>query len=885
MANNRKVVINVHSSENRAPSGSTLNYGEIAVSHSSKENAALYTKISDNEVAKFISEDAINSRISGYTDGKFGGLAEIVQDLANLTITDIQATTPINATEKAIVASSCGNTVTISHVADKTEQSGFKKLTTDTYGHVTGGENVVIGDISGLDGFDEAIKGAETKLAYSSAGTGNAVTSISVNDHTITANFGKKFSEDGHKHSGSDITSGKVGIDYLPTSSAVTSSSNNTTIPTSKAVYDAVSGVVNGLDKTASSAQGQFVRTVIQENGLVSESKDFINVNDVKLSAVTPSSTTVKEEYALYNGNGAKLGDSIKIYKDQSLVSITLEDNDGSGKTGQYLKYTYIDVNGVTQSTYVNISSLLAEAEFKSGVTADSNGIVHGVVDSASEKFLTVGANGFKLSGVQDAINSAMGGVDTKLQELSGSVKTLSSTTESFSAATVAGITGLDTKIGEETARATAAENSISGAVNTLSAATESFSAATVAEIARVEGKLSDDEKVIAESINQLGAKVDKTQKGAGLNEDGSYAPHNTANYIAGATSLDDADIKLDSALKAESDRAAAADQTLQANIDKKVSKDDGTWMENFMPRIMLNGNGTTSAPTVGDNLVSDYEDTSYYLGRYGGVVTPFDNRRVHGRVIQVKKSNDNKLYVSAIFNNGADFSDNYANSLYEIVLNFAADGSFANGTYTVKPLGGVFTINLSGDGSTEKPYVVDKTRDEVAAALAANSPILLKGGAADFPGYSEIYTLNWATDYPSQFIVLQFGNIDKESLTYTTMVLAFSHQDSSVSVKASSTQLATSGQVQTLSGSVVSIKNREQNYASAITINGHTHTVVNNSVDLGSFLSANTAHIKTIQQVSTASAVTTTINYVTENGSASAATITQDLIIDCGTY
>ena len=754
MANNRKVVINVHSSENRAPSGSTLNYGEIAVSHSSKENAALYTKISDNDVAKFISEDAINGRISGYTDSKFNDLAGIVQNLANLTITDIQATTPINATEKAIVAASCGNTVTISHVADKTAQSGFKKLATDTYGHVTGGTDVVIGDISGLQGFDGAIKGAETKLAYSSAGTGNAVTSISVNDHTITANFGKEFSEAGHKHNGSDITSGKVGIDYLPTSTEVNSSSKDTTIPTSKAVYTAVNGVVDGLDKTASSAQGQFVRTVIQENGLVSESKDFINVNDVKLSAVTPSSTTVKEEYALYNGNGVQLGNSIKIYKDQSLVSITLEDNDGSGKTGQYLKYTYIDVNGDTQSTYVNISSLLVEAEFKDGLVVSGNGEVSVKIDPISETFLTVSPGGVKLSGVQDAINSAISGVDTKLQELSGSVKTLSSTTESFSAATVDGIAGLDTKIGNETARATAAESSISGDVTTLSAATMAFSAATVAEIARVEGKLSNDEKVIAESINQLGTKVDKVQKGAGLNEDGSYAPHSTANYISGATSLDDADMKLDSAVKA----------------------------------------------------------------------------------------------------------------LAESMTGYSK----------------AFIINITGDGSKENPYVVNKTRDEVAAALAANSPILLKGGA---DGFSEIYPLTWATDYPTQSIVLQFGNIDKDSLTYTTMVLAFSYQDSSVSVMASSTQLATSGQVQTLSGSVVSIKNREQNYASAITINGKAHTVVNNSVDLGSFLSANTAHITTIQQVSTASAVTTTINYVTENGSNSAATITQDLIIDCGTY
>ena len=563
--------------------------------------------------------------------------------------------------KKAIVAESCGNTVTISHVANKTAQSGFKKLTTDTYGHVTGGEDVVIGDISGLQGFGDAVKGAETKLAYSSAGTGNAVTSISVNDHTITANFGKEFSEAGHKHAGSDITSGKVGIDYLPTSTEVNSSSNNTTIPTSKAVYDAVSSTVNGLDKTASSAQGQFVRTVIQENGLVSESKDFINVNDVKLSAVTPSSTTVKEEYALYNGNGAQLGDSIKIYKDQSLVSITLEDNDGSGKTGQYLKYTYIDVNGDTQSTYVNISSLLVEAEFKSGVTADSNGIVHGVVDSASESFLTVGANGFKLSGVQDAINSAINGLDStgttsefhaitsititdgKITEV-GQTDKINSAITSVSAETVdlSGVknaddlkaiealtatSGILRKTGENAwdlanvvtsldgvasngslVDALTVKNAIGGVdtkLQELSGSVQTFSAATVAEIARVEGKLSDDEKVIAESINQLRVKVDKVQEGAGLNENGSYAPHSTANYIAGATSLDDADMKLDSALKALADSmtGSTADinelsgqvQTLSGSVVSIENRE-----QNYASAITING----SVHTVVNNGV-----------------------------------------------------------------------------------------------------------------------------------------------------------------------------------------------------------------------------------------------------------------------------------------
>ena len=656
----RQRIINYHTSGTTAPLADNIYYGELVVSHNSIGNTKIYTKVTnpsgdtnEGKIATFIDEPQIDEKISNSVNG----LANIVQNLANLTITDIQAKTPISAATDAIATQVCGNTVTISHVADKTAQSGFKKLTTDTYGHVTGGEDVVIGDISGLKGFGDAVKGAETKLAYSSAGTGNAVTSISVNDHTITANFGKEFSEAGHKHDGSDITGGTVGINYLPTSTAVTSTSDDTTIPTSKAVYDAVSNTVNGLNKEASSVQGQFVRTVIQENGLVSESKDFINANDVKLSGITPSSDIVKEEYALYNGNGAQLGDSIKIYKDQSLVSITLEDNDGSGKTGQYLKYTYIDAEGKTQSTYVDVSKLLVEAEFKSGVTADSNGIVHGVVDSASESFLTVGADGFKLSGVQDAINSAINGLDStgttsefhaitsititdgKITEI-GQTDKINSAITSVSAETIdlSGVknandlkaiealtatSGILRKTGENAwdlanvvtsldgvtsngslVDALTVKNAINGVdteLQELSGSVQTFSAATVAEIARVEGKLSDDEKVIAESINQLRTKVDKVQEGAGLNGDGSYAPHSTANYIAAATSLDDADMKLDSALKAleGSMTGSTADlnelsgqvQTLSGSVISIENREP-----NYASAITINGNVHTVA-------------------------------------------------------------------------------------------------------------------------------------------------------------------------------------------------------------------------------------------------------------------------------------------------
>ena len=132
---------------------------------------------------------------------------------------------------------------------------------------------------------------------------------------------------------------------------------------------------------------------------------------DIKISSATPSSTTVKEEYALLDSDGNALGQTIKIYKDSSIVSITYI-TDPADAHYQNLEYVYIDASGNTQTEYVDMSELVLEAEFASGVTVDASGVVHGVVDAASETFLTVGAEGFKLSGVKDAINDAIKALD-----------------------------------------------------------------------------------------------------------------------------------------------------------------------------------------------------------------------------------------------------------------------------------------------------------------------------------------------------------------------------------------------------------------------------------------------------------------------------------------
>ena len=118
----------------------------------------------------------------------------------------------------------------------------------------------------------------------------------------------------------------------------------------------------------------------------------------------------IKERYTLVETKDGQSTDkqvTIDIPKDSHIVSINYIK---TGEHAQNLEYVYIDASGNTQTTYVDMSELVLEAEFASGVTATDH-IVHGVVDPTSEKnsgntasFLTVGKDGFKVDGIKNEI-------------------------------------------------------------------------------------------------------------------------------------------------------------------------------------------------------------------------------------------------------------------------------------------------------------------------------------------------------------------------------------------------------------------------------------------------------------------------------------------------
>jgi len=141
-------------------------------------------------------------------------------------------------------------------------------------------------------------------------------------------------------------------------------------------------------------------------NGVAGDAKEYsIVALTSEEIGVLADGANVKEAYKLVDEDGVQSGATIKIYKDQTLS--------GASFSGQELTLTYILADGSTTAVSVDMHDLIEQTEFASGVTWDATASkVRGVVDSTSEGFLTVGADGFKLSGVQDAINAKVNALD-----------------------------------------------------------------------------------------------------------------------------------------------------------------------------------------------------------------------------------------------------------------------------------------------------------------------------------------------------------------------------------------------------------------------------------------------------------------------------------------
>lgn len=195
-----------------------------------------------------------------------------------------------------------------------------------------------------------------------------------------------------------------------------------------KANADAI-GVLNGtgagsVNKAVADAKAELVGDAAADYNTLGKLEDKIQevagaAKSYEIVAVTEGlASNVKEAFKLVDEKGVQAGAQINVYKDSALKSITLEGAEGAK---QELVYTYTLADGTEEVVRVDVSKFLAEAEFKNGLEVSSvDGTVSVKIDEASEAFLSVSESGVKLSGVQDAIDSKVSGLNANVSSAEG---------------------------------------------------------------------------------------------------------------------------------------------------------------------------------------------------------------------------------------------------------------------------------------------------------------------------------------------------------------------------------------------------------------------------------------------------------------------------------
>lgn len=292
----------------------------------------------------------------------------------------------------------------------------------------------------------------------------------------------------------------------------------------------------------------------------------------------------------------------------------------------------------------VNVESFLSESEFADGLQVNDH-VVSVKIDTSSEQVttgdnatvdvLTVGSNGVKVSNVQNAINYAISKLDANVtggditskhvqvvvDEVDGKLTAVTvneaniadaSKLEDLSGKTVTEVASSNGSIAANLSAATdgtkhldiitdASKIKMSGFTNANALTKIKESSSVTDALSEVDKVITEKAEVISSALNDLETtKAEKTALDAEIaarkDVDGQsgqkYASNTSAKYISGATSLNDADIKLNDALA-----------SLDTHVIKSVKVNDVKLAETSnavnVQISSVKASGTDSSPIV----------------------------------------------------------------------------------------------------------------------------------------------------------------------------------------------------------------------------------------------------------------------------------------------
>ena len=368
-------------------------------------------------------------------------------------------------------------------------------------------------------------------------------------------------------------------------------------------------------------AKATDVSAAIKElDAKVAANKDAeLTYKTVKLTAEEVNKlgdVNVKEAYKVVSvnkeGTQTTVGDIIKIYKDSALVSIDYTETGENSKKGQFLKYVYTLSDGTEKTVYVDMSKLVDQAEVEKGIQAIDGKLSIKIAEGNEADFLTVDANGLKLSGVKTAIDTAKNEVQNNLN----AEITRAEAAEKANADAIKILNGAETVTGSVAKSVADAKKELLGDAateyNTLGKLEDKIQAldvkATKAHtevVAKADGHVrvavadSTDgtHKVVTVSendiasanaltteVNRAKAAEDKIEASVGLAADGSHVKA-TGNYTTGATTVVGEIAALDGQVKTNAD-AIAAEKARAEQAEAKALTDAKAYTDNALSWI-----------------------------------------------------------------------------------------------------------------------------------------------------------------------------------------------------------------------------------------------------------------------------------------------------------
>ena len=444
---------------------------------------------------------------------------------------------------------------------------------------------VTIIDVEGADkNVQDAITSAINKLnKEDTAAVGQYVSSVSEENGIIKVTRRPLPSVEKHAPVGEAVTAvtqtnGEVGVEYGSINAAYVS----LTDVHGRFESDNVGGALEELHTYVNRTLGSFGAQI----GALSTS------STVTLESTEGTEDGVLKVYTIRQGD-REVG-TINIPKDLVVTSGSVVKgnwNDGvftenvSG-SGTALKLV---IANQPNPVYINTLDLVKDHTSGNGIAISDTNEISVKRDTASENFLTVGADGVKLDGVQNAISAASGHVNTiidarlgtgvtsestatdQFAALSGQITSINATIDSLDATVSGGSTHVDVTVGQANGKITSvtvANNDIASATDLTNEITNRTNA-----IKGISGDTTIDNGKVITAISQRNGIVSVTAATLGAeNVSTSTIDSSDATVAVTGTKVSEQIASLATSIKSVSTAAAAAHTVVNAKADGHVT-------------------------------------------------------------------------------------------------------------------------------------------------------------------------------------------------------------------------------------------------------------------------------------------------------------------------